>query len=171
MTGPDDYEVGYGRPPKASQFQPGRSGNIKGRPRKSPEPQIDPANVIDRPVPVREGGSKRMIQPKEITLRQLIKKAQNGDLKAILRLIEEMDRYGVLMQAPARVSGGGVVTVPTDRLPFEVTRIMAQRFGARKAYSAKQLSIGQAEYRQARTGQQGSIDALIGYPDLEVDAS
>src|ERR1700721_384432 len=28
-----DYEVGYGRPPKASQFPAGRSGNPKGRPK------------------------------------------------------------------------------------------------------------------------------------------
>ena len=28
-----NYEVGYGRPPKASQFPAGRSGNPKGRPK------------------------------------------------------------------------------------------------------------------------------------------
>ncbi len=28
------YEVGYGKPPVASQFKPGQSGNRKGRPRK-----------------------------------------------------------------------------------------------------------------------------------------
>ena len=29
----DDYEVGYGRPPKSGQFKKGQSGNPKGRPR------------------------------------------------------------------------------------------------------------------------------------------
>lgn len=34
-----NYTVGYGRPPIATRFQPGRSGNPNGRPRKSqPEP-------------------------------------------------------------------------------------------------------------------------------------
>ena len=28
-----DYAVGYGRPPKATQFKPGRSGNPRGRPK------------------------------------------------------------------------------------------------------------------------------------------
>ena len=31
-----DYAVGYARPPKATQFQPGQSGNSSGRPRGRP---------------------------------------------------------------------------------------------------------------------------------------
>jgi hypothetical protein len=31
-----DYAVGYARPPKANQFQPGQSGNRGGRPRGRP---------------------------------------------------------------------------------------------------------------------------------------
>ena len=33
LAGPTSYEVGYGKPPASSRFQPGRSGNPKGRPR------------------------------------------------------------------------------------------------------------------------------------------
>lgn len=35
MGSDDDYEVGYRRPPKHSQFKKGQSGNRKGRPRGS----------------------------------------------------------------------------------------------------------------------------------------
>lgn len=31
----DDYDVGYGKPPKSGQFKKGKSGNPKGRPPKS----------------------------------------------------------------------------------------------------------------------------------------
>jgi hypothetical protein len=31
-----DYAIGYARPPKANQFQPGQSGNLGGRPRGRP---------------------------------------------------------------------------------------------------------------------------------------
>ena len=30
---PSDEDVGYGKPPKANQFKPGKSGNPKGRPK------------------------------------------------------------------------------------------------------------------------------------------
>ena len=34
MAKKKDYEVGYGRPPKKSQFRKGQSGNPSGRPKK-----------------------------------------------------------------------------------------------------------------------------------------
>jgi hypothetical protein len=30
---PNNYHVGYGRPPRHTQFKPGRSGNPAGRPK------------------------------------------------------------------------------------------------------------------------------------------
>jgi hypothetical protein len=33
-----DYDVGYRRPPVAARFQPGRTGNPKGRPKKKNQP-------------------------------------------------------------------------------------------------------------------------------------
>ncbi|MGB8607657.1 DUF5681 domain-containing protein [Bradyrhizobium sp.] len=32
-SGEKNYEVGYGRPPRTSQFKKGQSGNPKGRPK------------------------------------------------------------------------------------------------------------------------------------------
>ncbi|WP_345821102.1 DUF5681 domain-containing protein [Methylobacterium fujisawaense] len=33
--GDEDYEVGYRKPPRHTQFKPGTSGNRRGRPRRS----------------------------------------------------------------------------------------------------------------------------------------
>jgi hypothetical protein len=36
MPEDDEYDVGYRKPPKASQFQKGKSGNSRGRPKQEP---------------------------------------------------------------------------------------------------------------------------------------
>ncbi len=33
----NDYDTGYGKPPKKHQFKKGKSGNPKGRPKKAKE--------------------------------------------------------------------------------------------------------------------------------------
>ena len=45
--GKGDYQIGYGRPPAASRFKPGQSGNACGRPRKSQAPGSTPASSLD----------------------------------------------------------------------------------------------------------------------------
>ena len=68
---PDDpeeepaYEVGYAKPPKATRFQPGKSGNPKGRPkgsRKAPPAgaAVEKLNTLVlqeayRPIQIRDG--------------------------------------------------------------------------------------------------------------------
>ncbi|MGA2410143.1 MAG: DUF5681 domain-containing protein [Candidatus Binataceae bacterium] len=79
----NDYEVGYGKPPKETRFNPGKSGNPKGRPRRTPSPFAEIINaVFEFPIEYRENGRTRKASKREVTLAILVQKAMNGDVKA-----------------------------------------------------------------------------------------
>ena len=84
MADSDDYEVGYGRPPKATQFKKGQSGNRGGRRRKSGPIKIDPLRILDEVFPVRSGDQVKHMSAKEVELRRILKRAiQDRHLPAI----------------------------------------------------------------------------------------
>lgn len=82
-TGEKNYAVGYGRPPKASQFKPGHSGNPKGRPRGLPTASDIFFREAARFVRIRIGDDVVSISKLEAAFRQLFNKAAAGDPRAI----------------------------------------------------------------------------------------
>jgi hypothetical protein len=89
-----DYTVGYGRPPKNTQFTPGRSGNPRGRPKGTRPVGAVLREIIHQKIAVTEGGKTRRILVLEVMLRRLANDAMRGDQKAIKFLLLLIDRYG-----------------------------------------------------------------------------
>lgn len=91
MTDHDDApeRVGYKKPPRATRFKPGQSGNPKGRPKGAK----NFATAIDAElracVAVSENGRRRKITKREAVAKQLVDKAVAGDPKAIPTLLNE----------------------------------------------------------------------------------
>jgi hypothetical protein len=79
MTG---YKVGYGNPPKASQFKRGRSGNPKGRPKGRRNLATDLAAELGEHVTVREDGRPRRVSKQRALIKSLMAKALQGDVRA-----------------------------------------------------------------------------------------
>jgi len=52
----DDYEVGYGKPPKKSQFPKGTSGNPTGRPKKARDLGATLLREANSPITIVESG-------------------------------------------------------------------------------------------------------------------
>ena len=90
---PNDYDVGYRRPPRASQFQPGTSGNPRGR-RKGSRSVGALAEQFEQKLTVAERGQTRRVTRLEIMLLQLANDAARGDPRAMKLLLELNDRYG-----------------------------------------------------------------------------
>ena len=86
------YDIGYKKPPKATRFQKGKSGNPSGRPKRRAN-LIDPAIIIhmigNEEIVVDDNGKRKRMTKDEIYLRRLFAKAIKGDLKAA-RLVMDM---------------------------------------------------------------------------------
>jgi hypothetical protein len=76
------YKVGYGKPPKASQFKRGKSGNPKGRPKGSLKLATDLAAELGEWITVREDGRTRRVSKQRALIKSLMAKALQGDVRA-----------------------------------------------------------------------------------------
>ena len=87
-----DYQVGYGKPPRHTGFQKGRSGNPKGRPKGSKNLATLLTEALDEKVQVTEDGKRRRVTKRELVIKQLVNKSASADLRAIKQLTDIVER-------------------------------------------------------------------------------
>jgi Family of unknown function (DUF5681) len=90
----DEYKVGYGRPPKATQFPKGVSGNPKGRPKGMRPVGAPLQEILRQRVTVTESGRTRRLPALEVMLRRLTNDAMRSDKTALKTVLALVDRYG-----------------------------------------------------------------------------
>jgi Family of unknown function (DUF5681) len=93
-----NYEVGYGRPPKATQWKKGQSGNRKGRPKGAKNFNSILHNTLTRPIKVREGGKIRTVSFLEAMILKFSEDAMKGDPKAATFLLSRYDPEAIRHQ-------------------------------------------------------------------------
>ena len=81
------YSVGYRKPPFATRFKPGQSGNINGRPKGSKNFARALQNELNTRVLITENGKQMKITKLEAIAKQIVIKAANGDPR-IIRLLQ-----------------------------------------------------------------------------------
>jgi hypothetical protein len=81
-----DYAVGYGRPPKHSQFRNGNRGS-RGRTKGTKNLATLVMSTLNEPVTVNENGQRKTITKLRASLKQLVNKAAGGDSRALQLLI------------------------------------------------------------------------------------
>jgi hypothetical protein len=90
-----NYDVGYRRPPRHSQFRKGASGNPNGRPRNTKNLKTDLTEELREKILVREGDRPVKISKQRAVVKTLMAKTLKGDAPAantlmnlILRLLD-----------------------------------------------------------------------------------
>jgi hypothetical protein len=117
-----DGDVGYGRPPRAHQFKPGQSGNPKGRPKGAKNEATILHELLNRKIPIREGGRTRKITVLEAILLRFTEDSLKGNTKSAAFLL---NRHGTLVAGePQRAE---ISDDDQQILEAFAQRIMAQR--------------------------------------------
>lgn len=117
----EDDKVGYGRPPKATRFKPGQSGNPAGRPKGERNVATALDAELKSSIVVRENGRNRKISKAEGIAKALTMKALKGDTKAFAQIMALLPAQFRQAELP-----------PRDVQPSETDQAILERFVTRK---------------------------------------
>ena len=87
-TSDDGFAVGYKKPPRHSRFQPGRSGNPRGKQKGVRNFGTDVKRTLEVPVRLNDQGRARRVSTQEAALLRLREKALKGDARSIVQILE-----------------------------------------------------------------------------------
>ena len=127
------YEVGYKKPPKHTRFQPGQSGNSRGRPKGTKNLKTDLIEELGEKIVVREGKRPHKVSKQRALLKSVVNRAIQGDARAtaialstMMRLLDtgegapdvedgfSDDELAILQAYNARVRCGHEVSAPRE---------------------------------------------------------
>ncbi len=138
-----DYEIGYGRSPAATRFQPGQSGNPRGRPKGARSIGQMLQQALNRRVPVHENGRERRIRLQDAIIHGLVNDAARRNHNALRLLFSLLDRYGQ----------SGETAINLGELTADDSAII-ERYISTLQQAPADAPAGQKESPQAR-GRQG----------------
>lgn len=99
-------------PPEEHKFKPGESGNPNGRPKGVRNLSTILRDMLQEEIEVNIDGVKSRKQFQEVIIRKLLKKANDGDIRAIMEIF---DRTEGRPKQELEQSGGTSITVKWDQ--------------------------------------------------------
>jgi Family of unknown function (DUF5681) len=144
------FEVGYGKPPKHTQFAKGKSGNPRGRGKGVRNFATEIQEELNSSVPITENGKRKRITKRKAIAKQLVNKAAGGDQKAIPVLLNEARQHEA---GNAAAHGSEVFCRPEDQL---IMANIVKRIREAEIASPEILSKPGADNRTTDSSQPGS---------------
>ena len=131
-----DNAIGYGKPPAATRFTKGSSGNPRGRP-KNRHRGIPHDTVLGQMVTVREDGRERRITAAEAFLLQLTRKGLAGDSAAARASLEAIEKARAVRQMDQPV----IATIVFSMVGDGIDAILEPLGIARRLHPANEAKV------------------------------
>jgi hypothetical protein len=117
------YAIGYAKPPTASQFKPGQSGNAKGRPKGRKNFKTLIRNAMTAKISIQENGRNKQVSKLEgVVLRQL-QSALQGDDKSAMAVMKIATQLNLLDD----VADNGPVEAALSASDERILQVLASR--------------------------------------------
>jgi hypothetical protein len=113
---PNEYEVGYRKPPLRTRFQTGQSGNPKGRPKRAKGFPTILDEQLGSTVEVGINGRATKISKREAVIAQQINKAALGDSRSPELLLLKLDLLERDWHKPGKSTGLDPATLERAKL-------------------------------------------------------
>ncbi len=126
------YKIGYGKPPKESQFKPGASGNRRGRRKGRKNRATILQEIFDTKISLVKGGKRRKVTYLEGFLRSIFDKAlKQNDVKLIKLLMELQDQVEATERhLAAQAHGPRYIIIDETMTPREASEAYAKTLAA-----------------------------------------
>ena len=84
----EDYEVGYGKPPRHTRFKKGCSGHPEGRPKGATNVKTEMKRLLAAKTTIKIGGAVQKVPTSRAMCLAVIQKALKGDVRAFSKVVE-----------------------------------------------------------------------------------
>lgn len=119
-----DYIVGKNRPPVETRFQPGQSGNPRGRPKGAKGVKTLTIEVLGTRMPVKTAAGEKKMNAAEFSLHKLRELAAKNNLAAILAVLERWQR--AVPDIVEETIGSPVATRPASETDRAILDLFAE---------------------------------------------
>ena len=99
-----------------TKFEKGKSGNPKGRPKGARSLSTILREMLEEPIEIVVDGKKERREFREVIIRKLLKKANDGDIRAIQEIFDRVE--GRAQQKIDHTSGGEAIP-PVIKVMYE----------------------------------------------------
>jgi Family of unknown function (DUF5681) len=97
-----DYVVGKYRPPVHTRWQPGQSGNPRGRPKRRPNLKTELMEVMSRQITIRDGETERKLSLHAANVLAHAIKGAKGDVRSSGLFLNHLRQMGLLDEEDPR---------------------------------------------------------------------